>query len=84
MDGKNRRPYPGQCQANHLRPGPNTYLLAILAGKQPPDRRHIIDVLGRWAQQVAWDVVLILLWLGGLKHIALSHPGGHHHLRADS
>lgn len=72
------------ARPHHLHPGPNTYLLAILVGKQPPNRGHVIDVLGRWAQQVAWDVVLILLWLGGLKHIALSHPGGHHHLRADS
>lgn len=72
------RPRP-PCPAS----SPDTYLLAILAGKQPPNRGHVIDVLGPRRQQVAWDVVLVLLWLGGLEHIALPHAGGHRHLEGD-
>lgn len=59
----------------------HTYLLAILAGKYPPNRGYIVDVLGSWGQQVAWDVILILLQLRGLIYVALPHSGGHHHLR---
>lgn len=59
-----------------------TYLLAVLAGK-PSNRGHVVDVLGPRAQQVARDVILVLLWLGGLEHIALPHAGGYHHLGAD-
>lgn len=33
---------------------------------------------------MAWDIVLVLLWLGDLEHIALPHAGGHHHLETDS
>lgn len=36
----------GQAEALTPNPSPNTYLLAILAGKRPPNRGHIVDVLG--------------------------------------
>lgn len=79
---KAQLPEQGQPESPHS--SPYTYLLAVLAGQQPSNRGHVVDVLGSRAQQVAWDVVLVLLWLGGLKHVALPHAGGHHHLGADS
>lgn len=61
-------------------PSPDTHLLAALARLASTHGERVVDVLGARGQQVARDVILVLL--GRASNMALPTRVGHYHLRA--